>query len=255
MRALISIASLACSLCLTACAERPADQAAVIYAASSLTDVLTELERAYEASTPGPGVDISFAGSQVLRLQIEQGAPADVFASANLEHMEALQRGGLVTNSRVFLRNELVVIVPRDNPAGIERFADLPKARRLVVGAPEVPIGAYTARLLAGADAQLGQTFSSAVRQRVVSEESNVRLVRAKVELGEADAAIVYRSDAAASDRVQTITIPAPMTVHADYAIGALASSSRGRAVQRWLSFVVGDAAREVFTRHGFALP
>ena len=159
-----------------------------VYAASSLTELFEALESSFEASHPSTDVALNFAGSQVLRLQIEQGAPADVFASADLRHMDALVTSGRIAAPRVFAHNELVLIVPLDNPAGLESFSDLPRATRLVVGSQAGPVGSYTRAVLAAAGTQLGEEFEATVTGNIVSEESNVRGVRAKVELGEADA-------------------------------------------------------------------
>ncbi len=170
-------------LLLAACAE-PEENLTVL-AASSLTEALGTIEGDLERASPALSLSTTFAGSQVLRLQIEQGAPADVFLSADEAHVDALLRAGLVVEPVLFAHNELVVIVPPSNPAGIESLEDLPRARRLVIGDASVPVGRYTRAMLARAG------LADAVLPNVVSEESNVRLVRAKVELGEADAAVV----------------------------------------------------------------
>ena len=221
-----------------------------IFAASSLTEAFTELARAFASSEGGARPTLAFAGSQVLRLQIEQGARAHVFASANPRHMEALVGAELVATPETFARNELVVIVPRDNPASVRSFDDLPRARRSVVGTPEVPVGSYTRRLLENAAAAYGPDFASTVRAHVVSEESNVRLVRAKVELGEADAAIVYRTDA--SGRVLTIPVPPALSVRAEYQIALVGRPPHGETAQRWIAFVRSDEGQRILSEHGF---
>jgi len=119
-----------------------------VFAAASLREPFEELGLALEKSTPGLIVRFNFAGSQELRAQIEHGAQADVFASADRKHMAALEKLSLVAGPRIFARNQPVVVVPKGNPASVRAFADLPKARRLVIGAPEVPIGAYTLQIL-----------------------------------------------------------------------------------------------------------
>ncbi len=224
-----------------------------IFAASSLTEAFRDLSEGFAQSTGAPPPALVCAGSQVLRLQIEQGARADVFASANAEHTRALAVSGRVAKPEVFAYNELVVIVPKDNPASIREFSDLPHARRLVIGAPEVPIGIYTRELFERAEASLGAELISSIRSRVVSEESNVRLVRAKVELGEADAAIVYRTDV--SDTVQAIDVPAGLEVRPSYYIALVSSSSRREVARRWIAFVESEAGRAILEKHGFATP
>ena len=222
-----------------------------VFAAASLTEAFQEMEESFERAHPDADVVLVFAGSQVLRLQIEQGAPADIFASADLRHMESLVRAGLVTGHRVFACNELVVIVPPGNPAGIESFADLPRAERLVIGTENVPVGVYAREALRLAAGERGPGFAAAVLRRVVSEESNVRLVRAKVEMGEADAAIVYRTDAVPG-RVRTIPVPPGANVRARYVIGTATNSPNPAGAERWRSFVFSPEGREILSRRGF---
>jgi molybdate transport system substrate-binding protein len=229
-----------------------------VYAASSLTEAFGELEGIFESAHPGVDVSITFAGSQVLRLQIGKGAPADVFASANMDHMQALVDSGLVEESQVFAQNDLVIIVPPDNPAGIEELGDLTEAQRLVLGTANVPVGQYAREVLRRAAPNHEEGFEAIVMSRVVSEESNVRLARAKVELGEADAAIVYRTDAGSSDRVRVVEIPRELNVIADYPIGVVraggATDARS-AAEAWVTLVASAEGRAVLERHGFIVP
>jgi molybdate transport system substrate-binding protein len=240
---------------LAACGDDALDPGQLnVYAASSLTEAFTELEGIFEASNPDVDVAVTFAGSQVLRLQIEQGAQADIFASANPEHMQALVDSGLVEESTVFARNELVVIVPPDNPAGIEEFEDIAHAQRVVLGTANVPVGEYARTVLARGNAVYEEGFEAIVMSRVVSEESNVRLARAKVELGEADAAIVYRTDAGSSDRVSVIEIPRELNVIARYPIAIVRGTRVPDAAAAWVAFVGSAEGRAVLERHGFTL-
>lgn len=227
-------------------------QVLLVYAASSLKDAFEELEEAFERENPGVDIRLNFAGSQVLRLQIEQGAPADVYASANEDHMAALQRAGFMGDASIFASNSLALIVPQENPAGIARFEELSDAQRLVVGTGNVPVGEYTEALLKDAEKTLGAAFREAVTSSVVSRESNVRLVRGKVELGEADAAIVYRTDAVSSDAVGMIDIPSELNQVAHYPM-AVASGSKNESLARsWVHFVQSPAGQRILTRHGF---
>jgi len=229
-----------------------------VFAASSLTDAFDDLAGAFEQANPGIHVRMSFAGSQTLSLQIQGGAAADVFASADAEHIAELDRLGLVEPPRVFAHNELVVIVPSDNPAGIEQFGDLDRARRIVIGAPEVPLGRYTREMLepfvVGSILPDGTevSFGKSVLARVVSEEPNARQVRAKVELGEADAAVVYRTDAIGSDRVRTVAIPAWANVRTEYQAAVLRGAAHPQAAEAWVLFLISEPGRDVLRRHGF---
>jgi molybdate transport system substrate-binding protein len=226
-----------------------------VFAASSLTDAFGELERTFEAANPSVDVSLVFAGSQILRLQIEQGAPADVFASADAEHVQALVNAGLARDARVFGHNELVVIVPAEGPTSITSFADLPTAERLVLGAPQVPVGRYAREALRRANTTLGADFEAQVLARVVSEEANVRLARAKVELGEADAAIVYVTDAVGSQRVRQVAVPPEANVQADLVIGTVTASAEGDLARAWTEWVLGSEGRQILRLRGFALP
>ena len=228
-----------------------------VLAASSLTEAFRALETAFEETHPDVDVVLTFSGSQVLRMQIEQGASADVFASANEVHARALTDAGLADPAAVLAFNRLALVVPIDNPAGISSFAELPLVKRLVVGTESVPIGIYTRAMLDRAEARFGPDFSERVRDRVVSEESNVRLIRAKVELGEADAAIVYRTDAVASDQVGVIDIPDDVNVSATYVITAIGgdhgpSDERRSATLEFLSFVRSEEGQAILAGLGF---
>ncbi len=248
-----AVVVLCAAAALAGCGAAGADRQPLrVFAASSLTDAFREMAGAFEGAHPDTDVVLVFAGSQVLRLQIEQGAPADVFASANPRHMAALVEGGLVNGERVLARNELVVIVPPANPAGIESFADLVRAERIVIGTPHVPVGAYAREALRRAGSGGGGgAFEEEVLDRIVSEESNVRLVRAKVELGEADAAIVYRTDAVAG-RVRTVQLPPRINVRAHYLIGMVEGAGNAAAAERWAEFVASPEGRRILSRHGF---
>ena len=234
------------------CSARPDGVTLAVYAASSLAEAFGELEAMFELAHPGTDVAVTLAGSQVLRIQIEEGAPADVFASANPEHLQALVDADLVRESHVLAHSALVVIVPSDNPAGIHSFSDLPRARRLVLGTAEVPVGRYAREVLARADSLVRPGFSADVLASVASEEPNVRLARAKVELGEADAAIVYRTDAAGSDLLRTIPIPDDVNVRAEYLIGVVVRGGASPLAGAWIDLVLSHEGRAVLERYGF---
>ena len=206
----------------------------VVYAASSLTEAFTALESAYEAEHPGVDVRLSFAGSQMLRLQIEQGARADVFASADERHMAALRDADRVAPPTLFAANELVVITPVGDER-IRRLEDLRTAQRVVLGDESVPVGRYARQLLRQAG------LWEAVQPHVVSEEANVRLVRAKVEIGEADAALVYRTDAR-TDRVRAVAIPDDQNVRTRYPIAVTRDAPHPAEAARFVAFVRSEA-------------
>jgi len=250
-RVLPALLLAACSL---GASSASSDATVSVYAASSLTDVMAQAESTFEAAHEGIDVQVSLAGSQVLRLQIEQGAPARIFVSADRDHLQALARQGLVQPHGDLAANRIVLIVPESSP--LTSFRELPQARRLVVGASTVPIGRYTQVILERAEAAWGPEFSQAVEQRIVSRESNVRLVRAKVALGEADAALVYRTDAVGLDGVRVIELPEPVAVRATYPIGrVLQPGAESPASQAFLDFLAGPEGRAILQQHGFEAP
>ncbi|MEM6926422.1 MAG: molybdate ABC transporter substrate-binding protein [Myxococcota bacterium] len=234
------------------CATDDAPPTLSVFAASSLTEAFEELEESFEAEHPDVDVQLTFAGSQVLRLQIEQGARADVFASADERHLQVLLDAGDMVDPRVFAENELTVIVPAAERS-VARFEDLPLASRIVVGSPRGPVGRYTRALLDRAGAAWGMAFAEAIERNVVSEEPNVRLVRAKVELGEADAAIVYRTDV--SDRVREVAVPDALQVRARYPMGIATRTGVPDLAEAFADHLRGVEGRAVLERHGFVGP
>lgn len=248
-------------------AAEPAGQAAprlpllakeplTIFAAASLRGAFGELKAAFARHSPHVELTFNFAGTQELRTQLEHGAPVDVFASADRQHMDALRQSSRVKEPVVFARNEPVIVVARERQGSVTSLADLPQLDRLVVGAPEVPIGRYTAQLLANAAGVLGADFGARFQQKVVSRELDVRQVLNKVALGEADAGIVYRTDAlVAKGRVGVLHIPAQLNVIAEYPIAVTTTTAHPTAAGAWLQFVLSPAGQEVLNQAGFLSP
>jgi molybdate transport system substrate-binding protein len=229
-----------------------------VFAAASLTDAFTEIGKAFEAAHPGVTVTFNFAGSQALRTQIEEGAPADVFASANKTEMDNLTSGGFVTQTapQIFLANKLVVILPAENPARLENLEDLAKpGMKLVLAAEEVPVGKYARQALDQMNGQFGSDFADKVLANVVSNEDNVKQVVAKVQLGEADAGIVYTSDAVAAPDLKTMEIPAALNVVAEYPIAALSTSANAELAVAFMDYVLSADGQAILKKWGFAPP
>jgi molybdate transport system substrate-binding protein len=226
-----------------------------VFAASSLTDAFGKLESTFEEQNPGTDVRMSFAASSDLLFQIQQAAPADVFASADEAKMDTAVEEGLVKQPELFARNTLVVIVPAANPAGIVEFGDLPGADAKVVLAVEgVPIAEYAEQVLANADASYGEGFSQSVLDKLVSREPNVRAAAQKVTLGEADATFVYRSDVTEDirDQVQIVEVPEDLNVVATYPIAAVERSENPDFGQEWIDFVLSDEGQGVLEKYDF---
>jgi molybdate transport system substrate-binding protein len=220
----------------------------LVFAAASLTDVFTELGGAFMAGNPHLSVTFHFAASSELATQIQEGAPADVFASADPSNMaKAVDAGAVEGEPTVFVENRLQIIVEEGNPAGITGLADL-TARDLIVAlcAPEVPCGSYAAQ----AFEQAGLAFPEA------SQEQNVRAVVEKVALGEADAGIGYTTDVLArADEVDGVDIPDDNDVLASYPVAALNLGDNADAAAAWIEFLQSEEALEVLTGAGFLAP
>lgn len=219
-----------------------------VFAASSLSDAFTVLAADFESANPGIDVVLNVAGSSSLAAQIRDGAPVDVFASADAESMARVVTDGRTTGiPEVFATNAMAIIVEKGNPRDVSGIADLTRDDLIVVTcAPEVPCGRYARAVLtnAGVDA------------RPRSFEENVRAVVAKVTLGEADAGIVYASDVVSAGAAVTgIDIPAAVNVVARYPIVALGGAGPGTAAQTFIDWVTSPAGRAVLLSHGFGPP
>lgn len=226
-----------------------------IFAAASLRNAFTEIGRRFERDNPGVVLVFNFAGSQELRIQIEHGAKAEVFAAAERRHVDALVRQGIAEDLAVFARNELALVVAKEASDLVTSFAELPNADRIVVGAPETPIGAYTARALDRANGLFGPEFRSRVETRVCSREMNVRQVLAKVMLGEAQAGIVYRSDAmqAEAARAGVLAIPPGANVVAEYPIVRIVGADHPELARAWIRAVTSSLGQSELVRSGFS--
>jgi molybdate transport system substrate-binding protein len=216
-----------------------------VFAAASLTAAFTELGAAFTAATPGAEVTFSFAGSSELVAQLREGAPADVFASADLANMSVLTDADLVDGEpEVFATNVAEIIVEAGNPRGVTGVVDLANDDLVVVQcAPEVPCGAYADQVFANA----GVTVMPS------SLEQNVKAVATKVLLGEADAGLVYRTDVlAAGDDADGVTIPDAVNVVAAYPIALVADASDPLGGRAFIDFVSSAAGQQILAEHGF---
>ena len=226
-----------------------------VFAAASLSEPFGELGRMLESARPGLKVRFNFAGSQQLASQIEQGAAADLFASADERWAQYLaEHGRLSSEPRVFAHNGLVVIVPRSNPGRIANLADLARhGTKVVLGAPAVPVGGYSREALRRLGAQPGypSDYASRVLANVVSEEENVKSVVAKVQIAEADAGMVYRSDVNASvgRYLKVFELPAAAQIVADYPIATVQGSTHAEAAQAFLDLLASPEGRAVLER------
>lgn len=216
-----------------------------VLAASSLTDVFPTAAAAYEKEHPGTKVTFSFAGSQELAAQVKQGAPADALATADTKTMDGLRAD--TGTPTVFAKNSLVIATGKGNPGKIASLKDLADTKvKVVLAAPEVPVGRYSKQVL---DAQQ-------ITVKPVSQEANVRAVLSKVELGEADAGLVYRTDVAtASGKVTTVTIPDAQNAVASYPVATLGTSRHAAAAASFVRWLVTSEAQKILRNAGFQQP
>jgi len=219
-------------------AARTSGSGPTVFAAASLTDAFPKISRS---------ATYSFAGSNTLAAQIRQGAPADVFASANMALPNGLYKDHLCSRPVVLTRNTLVVIVPRSNPAHIHSVYDLRRSGvKIVIAAPGVPVGSYTVQVLRNMNL-------TSVLSNVVSRESDVREVLAKVALNEADAGFVYSTDArTVPKKVRVLRIPAWAQPKVQYGICVVSASSHKAAARAFVKRVLGKSGQKILISYGF---
>ncbi|NLE81035.1 MAG: molybdate ABC transporter substrate-binding protein [Rhodococcus sp.] len=244
------IAALAVSgVVLSGCSTEEADaDTLTVFAAASLKSTFTEIGELYEEQNPGSSVVFDFAGSSTLVSRLQQGADADVFASADNANMTKAVDGGLVMGEPAdFVANTLTIVTAPGNPKNIESFADLTRSELLVVTcAPQVPCGSATQRI----------EESAGVDVKQVSEEASVTDVLAKVTSGQADAGLVYVTDAAvAGDKVTEVPFPESASAVNTYPIAVLEDATDDAASQRFVDLVLSPEGQAVLAEAGFAQP
>jgi molybdate transport system substrate-binding protein len=252
---LIGLATAACSS--SSQAGSPPSTKLTALAAASLTEVLPKIGSAFTKQHPGVTFSFSFGGTDQLATQIKQGAPADVFAGASLTYGDQLAAASLIEPFRKFCTNQLVLVVPTSNPAGIASLQDLAtKPVKLVIGSETVPVGSYTRTVLKNLDTTYGSTYSSSVLGKVVSNEDSVTSIITKVQIGEADAGFVYITDSmAASTRVKVFTLPADAQAVATYPIAVVKGSKRLTAARQFVDYVLSAPAQQLLGQAGFGPP
>jgi molybdate transport system substrate-binding protein len=230
-----------------------------VFAAASLIEAFNEIGESYEAANPGVQITLNYAGSQQLAQQLSQGAPADVFASADKEQMDNVISSGRVLQGMEvkFVRNRLLIIVPEDNPGQIQDFGDLSNpGLEIILADGAVPVGRYSLQMLSRASQSnlYGDGFKQDVLNNAVSYEENVRAVLSKVILGEADAGIVYVSDGWGinAEEVRLISIPDQVNISASYYISPVSDSSNQGLAQDFIEFVLSPESQDILARYGF---
>lgn len=232
-----------------------------MFAASSLAEAFSAVKDSFEAVHPDLSVTLNFAASSQLVIQLDQGARADVFASADQFQMDRARAANLIEGAdHVFATNRLVVITPRNNPGNVERIEDLGRpGLKLVTSQDEVPIGAYTRAALEkmSGDAAFGLDFAQRAAANVVSREANVRQIVVKVQLGEADAAIVYATDVtpAATNRLRTVPIPAEFNTVVSYPVAAVRNPPNPSHGREFIDYLLSVDGRRILAEWGFGPP
>ncbi|SOX54155.1 molybdate ABC transporter substrate-binding protein [Mycobacterium ahvazicum] len=254
MRRIAVLAWLICAILvagLVACSPKPSSSPSasiVVFAAASLKPAFTQLGQQFKADNPGSGVEFDFAGSSELAVQLTQGASADVFASADTAQMDTVVKAGLVAgNPTNFAANTLVIVTAPGNPRHIGSFADLAKpGLNVVICQKPVPCGAATQRI----------EDSTGVHLNPVSEETSVTDVLNKVTTGQADAALVYVTDAKnAKDNVATVNFPEAAGAVNVYPIGVLRKAPQPATAQKFVTLVTSEAGQKILAQFGFAKP
>lgn len=230
----------------------------VVFAASSLTDGLRQVATGYERQQPGARVLVSYASSAQLAVQLSQGARADLFASADPQQMAAAEAAGRIDGEPVvFATNQLILLLPMGNPAGIEELADLGRPGvRLVLATPNTPLRTYTEEALRqlAADPTTPAGLAEAIMTNVVSEEDNARQVVAKIALGEADAAFAYRSDGCSELAQGTTALDLPHSVAIDalYSAAVVQGARHPDRAMDLLDFMISDEGQSILTEACF---
>ena len=261
LSALIAVLAMAAGACSGGAspAVSSAPTSLTIYGAASLKAALAKVKTTCEAANPGTTLTISTDSSSALEAKIEQGAPADVFLSADTTNPQKLVDKALAAGSVVrFAGNLLTVIVPVANPAGIQSPADLARSGVKVIAAGDtVPITKYATLLVTNLAKEAGYPadFATKYAANVRSKEDNVAAVVAKIELGEGDAAIVYLTDANTSTKVTTITVPPAANVPATYGGVVVKASAHGTAAAAFLAWLAGPDGQAILGSLGFLAP
>ena len=238
-----------------------AQESIVVFAASSLTEAFTEIAEAFEETHPETEVILNFAGSSTLATQILRGAPADVFASANLQQVDKVAEENFadMNSIKTFITNSLVLITPNDNPANIQDIEDLGNPNISFLTASEnVPIGAYTDLVLRSVSEKLDVVdWFEQTQDNVVSKEQNVRRIVAKLALGIADAGIVYQTDVTdtVADELIVIPIPPEHNQEVTYVIVPVLGHTQSEQTQTFIDFVLSDAGQAILIQWGFCPP
>ncbi len=226
-----------------------------IFAPSSLTDAAKELTAAYETANAGVKVAIEFGHSPTQRLQFAQGAVGDVFITASQKDMDdaVVDKTVAEGNPRIFATNQLVVILPANNPANIQNLEDLAKpGMRLLVAVADTPIGTVTLNMLDKWDKKFGPGYKDKVLANVVSNEAGVKPIVAKIKLGEADAGIVYLTDTASAPELKTILIPNELNMNTQLNVAPIVKAANPEHAASFTAYLMSAEGQTILKKWGF---
>ena len=224
-----------------------------VFAATSLTEILDELKTSFERSNPGYSVQLQFAGSHTLSTQINHGANADIFLSAHREHVDNVSKQQLFQAPRLVANNRLVLVTHAKDGQRVKTFKDASKLSSLILGNVAVPLGRYTQELLENGTMLYGKDWRIAVEDRIVSKESNAKLVLSKVLMGVVDGAIVYATDAKLHPSLHTVEIPKQLAQRVQY--WETAKLQSGGVLAAWVRFFRSRNTHTTFEKYGFVMP
>jgi molybdate transport system substrate-binding protein len=233
-----------------------AAESLVVSAAASLKDAFVEAGKIFERDHPGTKIAFNFSSSNQLASQIEQGAPVDVFASADISHIRRLAGKNLVAENSVVAQNKLTVIVSKNTAMKIDSLADLSnKGLRLIMASKQIPVAGYARQFLKNVDqtGMYGADYSSRVLGNTVSEEPDVRMVAMKIALGEGDAGIVYVSDITGDvkNKIRTIAIADELNVVAEYGVAIIKSSAHPETARAFYSLLLSPKGQAILVKSG----
>jgi len=231
-----------------------------VFAAASLTDSFNDIKTAYHIARPNVTITYNYNGSQALEQQLANGAPGDIFASADLTNMQKASDTKLVSTSQIFAKNKLAVIVPASNPAQIHTLKDLAnKGVKIDVAAPTVPVGKYGLQVLdnLGKSSDYGADYEKSVKANFVSQEENDKAIVQKVQLGTVDAGIVYVTDLtpATEKQITLIAIPDQFNVIAQYPIAVTKSSQHASDAQALVQYILSPQGQAILNKYHFLPP
>lgn len=250
----VVVLCLLCVLMITSCSNNNDSKELVIFAASSLTEVVEDLKELYINEHEDIDISINLAGSNTLAKQIKNGAKADIFISANEKSCIQLEENDYIEKMEQIATNKMIIAVSNNSQVDIQQLEDLARPCSIVLANENVPAGIYAQEILHKLNKVYGDNYKENVIENVVSYESNVRQVMTKVSIGEADAAIVYVTDITdeVKEKVKLIEIPNENNILCTYWSAIIKQKNQSEELEQFYNLVLSDEGKEIFSKHGF---